>query len=949
MIEGRIINIPKNISESASELPNMFAEAGRIYNQKSGNFYESRKSINGLHLAVLPERDQYLFTSFSVGDSEDIEILRKLYKDGIFKTYDCTLCAIDRYDNAVNLSDEQNQLVVRPNSPAILINESFKGKSGKQYLITGTVPQYYYNHLLLSSQEHLPTYAVFSDIRVFEDLMEYLRFGSKHVKNLYAFFNGNFGSDIFHFHTHLTNQSSTILSMVAKTFTQNGVFPFYSGLVKLAVFTDNDLTNLRANVFNSFALILDLRNANPDLVITSNFFYRNNRYFVTIQVVNKSINKWSYKNCNFFIFPASFILTSTSCFVPPQTQPEFENFVQSMAQNFQDFYVDPNLYMTLSTINYDATIRNILRQNLPDIIGQKDVEKFYIWMEYKRLNNLMTEKLIHEILQIILSSNCFDVNWNCDWMTQGKFKYMLGIVFNTIDLHTLNHPSVRDLQISAEFHRMNTMNSYGNITNNYMYFRGKYIQHFLTKTIKNLLIITQYDSSRPWNETSEIVKWIKHTFKRIGEASASGVNTIVDLKFPDVDMVMKMMNMYIQDSNGKMIFTPEKINEFTHEFWAGMEVNKIRDLVPNYILTYGGFFCNSSSADTLCDLGPGKNSSYLLLENVKNAETFGRFIKTPKLTYPKEIDDMVDNISQILIALAFGWQEKKFTHYDLHPDNVMIYNFIENKNFLKLFKIYDEYNGDVVPQIKNILFRYYMSAKDPTDQIIISAKYLFLIIDYGNSFVEGMPEGSHFQYPNRYNNLGMTSNKPNLVFDTYTLLMSTFFNILLSKPYLVIENNTWKNNILYLLFEATIRAYSELWEEPAKLMDKLLQIHISGGANRWRLYRDMFTNSIKPQYKINHFQYLSPNFSVNSVPIEFRGARAILQLLIREYYIRKNLKSQVNKDDVYVFNWGHVPSSELTGIQPNQQIKDMIKSKIERKKQITTTMKNFMSNVPETK
>lgn len=949
----------KTFSQAIENLPELFSIAKKIYNQDRGDFYQSdEKSINGLHMAVLPERDEYLFTAYSIGDQEDLIELRKLYNYGIFKTYDCTLCAISRPDNTLLLSDEQNQLVIKKDSPSTLINLNFQGPSGKKYLISGTVPQYYYNHLLYSSSDHLPTYSVFYDKFLFNDLMEYLKFSSLNISNLYAFFNGNFGSDIYHFHVHLTNQKNTILSNISSKYINDGIFSYEEGIVKLLVFTYLDLDLLYKKLSDEFASILILRNTKPNYVITANFFYKNNRYYVTIQVVNRNKNKWEYKKCNYIVFPASFILVA-SCFNPPTNNQELNDFVSNMRDNLKDLYINPADYISnrmeieeniIPGNEYLKLQNKIQNTDFYNIINDDNIENFYIWMEYRRINNMISYDMINYLLNILLSS-CYSIN--CTKLDKAKFNYILGIVFNIIDYSIIDTPQIREFRISAEFYRLSTINRQdninipGNINTDYMFFRGKFIQYFLKKTINNLLIITRNNSDFS-EETSEITKWLKHSFKRIGEASASGVNSIVEVNFPNIDMVMKMMNMYSVDINDNYVYNNNKPKEFIHEFYTGMIVNDIRNYIPNFIITYGGFFCNSSSPEKLCDNGPGKNYSYLLIETIKNSDTIGRYIKTPMLSYKEQINDMIDIISQVLTGLAFGWNLNHFTHYDLHVNNIMLYDFIENKNFMKLFKIYNEYNGDIVPEIRNVIFRYYMSKNNKKDVILIPAKYLSLIIDYGSAYVDGMPQGSQFYYENRYQNLGMTSDKSNIVFDTYTFMMSLFLNILMHKPYLLISDDRWIDNFLVNLFHMTIKNYGELWVKNYNdILNDILTINKGvDKSSRYRMYKNLFEDNIKPKYKINHPQYLHFSFPVDSVPVDFRGANAVIKYINNNHYSKMNLENKLTDKYTYVFNWGYTTDrQENEGIQPNEDIKNMIKHKIQYKSQSASTMKNFMSGI----
>jgi hypothetical protein len=375
----------------------------------------------------------------------------------------------------------------------------------------------------------------------------------------------------------------------------------------------------------------------------------------------------------------------------------------------------------------------------------------------------------------------------------------------------------------------------------------------------------------------------------------------------------------------------EKEREFAHEYYASMQVNNIRRLIPNFIAFFGGFFCNTSDMTSrLCDVGPGTEYSYLLLENVKNGQTLGRHLRLAELAYASEADDFLDGMYQLYVALTFGWQTNHFTHYDLHPDNIMVYNFISNKNYLNLFKVYKEERGDSIPPIKKILFRYYVN---PTRYILVPVRYLYLIIDYGNAYADGMPAGSHFQYDFRYDGAGMTSDRPNINTDVYMMTMFMIYNVLIFKPHLLVRNGQWLKNDLVELFRKTVEAYRELWMvSPSTVMATFLTAS-QAPTNRPQTLDGSIHNLIKPQYRTATFRHLSKDFPLDAVAPDFMGAEQVVTWLYNKHYRKLNLEALLPDDDVYVFNWGQVPTGMLMGIQPTPEITAMHEDKIRNKAQ----------------
>ena len=59
-------------------------------------------------------------------------------------------------------------------------------------------------------------------------------------------------------------------------------------------------------------------------------------------------------------------------------------------------------------------------------------------------------------------------------------------------------------------------------------------------------------------------------------------------------------------------------------------------------------------------------------------------------------------------------------------------------------------------------------------------------------------------------------------------------------------------------------------------------------------------------------------------------------------YFNQNLEQYVNNNNVYVFNWGYLPEGMKQGIEPNKDIKWMIRNKKEKVQQQVNNIKQFM-------
>ena len=120
-----------------------------------------------------------------------------------------------------------------------------------------------------------------------------------------------------------------------------------------------------------------------------------------------------------------------------------------------------------------------------------------------------------------------------------------------------------------------------------------------------------------------------------------------------------------------------------HELTIGLILNELRETIPNFMFTLGGFLCsppdvtgksddpkfnNKYSFRTLCGNSKVKNLQIMVLNEVIPAESdFYTFLKSN--TDRKEICKI---LIQILYALYIAYKKFKFTHGDLHQKNILI-------------------------------------------------------------------------------------------------------------------------------------------------------------------------------------------------------------------------------------------------------------------------------------
>ena len=958
------------------DVRSLFSRARQLYSKDK--IYISSKTINGagIHPGIFPVRKEYGFSIYNFGDSEDIEKLRTYARQGIVKSYGCDICPISEYDNIATLSREKNQLWIDDESPSLSINEPILINT-RRYRISGTVPQYYYNHLLFSSENHMPTYNLFmSD--VFIDLLSFLQEQSQREPEIKAFFNGNSGSNTHHFHVHLTNQTIAIMNNFVnsplQTTTDHSSFVYREGPVKTKVYTGTDPSILRTMILEDCYYFIRNKDYDGDLqriFLTANFQYKNNKFWISIQLCNKERQYFSIGNDNFFVFPFSF--TCSFDRVQNDTILNLDvNKGDEINTNISKFYLDPENNVITSRVLKKSTITDITNDiqtfktvNLNKNTLLSDIELIIERIPSEFLQYITVEQNYDSYQHIInslspLLGNCFELNIKktfektivqCSSVKFNNLLRLISYIFNTVPDINLLTPYVLEqllkLKILMEQYDITRYNNVSRLESGYLYFRGNFLQNLISKTFHNLLLISnegQTNSLLSSYQSKLINEWLDFQYKRIGEVSAYGTNTASKIKHlnPDIDIDMILK-----------ITTGASSTYFLNEFFNGTSINNIRKIIPNFVTTYGAFNCLTSRFDKLCD-GNGNEHSYVILENIRDSNTVVRTLKTPVIYNDQIQKDILDMIYQITVSLAFGQKINDFTHNDLHCDNILEFNFIENKNFLNLLSIYHQ-----VPKIDDVYFRYYM---DQNNVFIVPVKKLYVIIDYGGSYTDDRVDekSQPYRVPDTrdsfsYDKYGTSANRSNSFIDMYIFSIHLFFSIFVYKPYLLIdidENDVMEilDNDLNKYFKKFFKSYRKVFSLKYKDIYSQMGILVRDQGDIG-MFRKTLYNCIKKEYRNegnNPFPWYfvhhksdpddvnSSAFTESDLPEDFRGSLAVAT------WIRDNLYNTINyKHDSYFFDWGFIEYKHL-GIEPPvrvlKELEQLIEDKFEKKELLKNSM-----------
>lgn len=235
----------------------------------------------------------------------------------------------------------------------------------------------------------------------------------------------------------------------------------------------------------------------------------------------------------------------------------------------------------------------------------------------------------------------------------------------------------------------------------------------------------------------------------------------------------------LNNKEGRTLFvakiSEENPDDIAHEVIIGMlAINPVTEKVPNFVYTYGVLDCgypkiNRETKEVeFCDVS-GVRSLHVIIENVENPYTLQDLIEEI------DVDDFANIYLQIVNAINVAYKITKFTHYDLHVNNVLI----QKLDSPAAIPIYIE--GKT---------KYLMTS------------YLIKIIDYGQSYskIQGYDVGVYIDIG------GFTSETPYEICDAYKYIYSV------GSGYTESKNNKVYNLLNYI--------YTTFFEEFPSLEDR---------------------------------------------------------------------------------------------------------------------------------
>lgn len=257
------------------------------------------------------------------------------------------------------------------------------------------------------------------------------------------------------------------------------------------------------------------------------------------------------------------------------------------------------------------------------------------------------------------------------------------------------------------------------------------------KQINNYYELLSYYNDNKHNNLNSWLSFIR-VFKNQGKQGTVGL--LVSKKNDDNKYVYKM-SQYIDYL-------------VKHESVIMNSLNELSSHCPHFCKIIGNLSCNVNVKLCKTESNPfishNNNTKHslkkeiLLTEYLENSYKFFNYIRANDNKVPEKI--LYSSIKQILIAISLAQNKKKFTHYDLHSNNIMMRKC--NKDIVFLY-ILDDENQYAVP----------------------TNGHYPIIIDFGYSYVSDMEDGPLW-CSLAHTDVGFTSHQFDWVADPKLFLVS---------------------------------------------------------------------------------------------------------------------------------------------------------------------------------
>lgn len=592
-----------------------------------------------------------------------------------FKIFDCDLCVSSSIIKSFKIINETLDLP-KTREKNKIINEELIPPYMKwlpnltprdpcynlgKFTISTTNDIYYPRHAIISIDKHVHTYSLYINDDIFNDIFYILSID----ENLTGFHNGSFGKNEDHFNINISSGFFPLREIILKKdrffrdyFFNTKIYMLNEPVQKGIILASNNITNL-FKVVNG--IYTNLGKTLNDYHLLSSLFTQsiNNEkiFFIILFLYSRSCSRSGYD-----IIPNSGILfVSDIGEIRHKDNPKLYNFfgvfndtILGLSNNYittYEKYLSPALFLETPIVLASELIQNENYRN--ELMRSFSIEIFFNEIVKDKITDILGTEKFYE-------RNSFEIYL--------KYKILLTILFRGRDNLFFDGLSTKERDIVYLIMRLE------------IYYLSR-LYGFSTEfsILRGNALLDQFQLLSDSKFFIDIVNINKEVGKGV---SGQTYETKLD---------------YIGNSMVK--FSLDK-NTVRIEYLNGLETNKLREIIPNFMYVYGMVSCiddihmSSDGSYTLGKKGKICNPlsitncstddnfvgncrdlcNYLFIEYVFPSITLFDFIDNMDPENVGDIDNFFSIFLQIILALKVSQREIKFVHNDLHLSNILLTN-----------------------------------------------------------------------------------------------------------------------------------------------------------------------------------------------------------------------------------------------------------------------------------
>ena len=807
---------------------------------------------------ILPY-ESYKLIEYHLGNQADesaiLDYYSYNYNRGNLDTYRCFSCGFCKMMKA-------GSIVVDPVTGSLNFEEIIpRYIETSKYFIVENSSKNTSGHIIAVSKKHQYNFSIFYDVELLIDLHQILK-----KSGSVALMNGYMSPDPYHHHVYIVDVKIPALWYASRAIDSHPDQSYIefawgnTGLKTVVIHGNPSDVGIWMNKYYNYAIY---QKKNRHIVAT--IAVRpddNSKLMVVLYLMRQSgIDKYGLQ---LPIVPTLNFIDIIS--IPHANMDdinEIKQIIKKFSQDLFDHQFDKN------DVEKMPIIQSSKPNNLQDISTN-------IYNAVGMENMLLFEQVVSSILTNAFQNegktqmgeiiNIFDkaimyygrqrdtIDSKTVYFAMGKEFLTLGYLSTAIFPNSINKKWIEKASIFNQQNR----SKYMSLQLDNFFIRGKEFNEQVMNIFKDYINITLKYQDTTINGNN-INNWLQYTGKKIGEKSQFGIIMEAQTRVSNTSVILK-----IQDNKNS--------DRIKYESLVHQEINKMRDYIPNIPIFYGTFNCNmildSESPIELCPIVGNNFSNIMIIEMIKGM-SFNRYILSD------HIDEytIMTIIQQIMCVLELMQQKFKFSHNDLHLNNIML---------TYLYNI-TELNG------KDIIFKY--NIENGVVQAI-RTNYLVSLIDFGQASTANsrpnIPENI-FDYLRDDYNIDMQTFNP--LSDAWNFMTQTYLYLVYKHPKLLYPKHVSGQSVdisssfIARVFDIFFTAFSNLFESSHKSIYDTISIFLSEPNESIRLNKFeklvfSFNNNIKNQYqskKTHGIHKLPPSFSASHIqPVWFNSEKYIM-------------------------------------------------------------------------